>query len=67
VFYNSTNPAAAMILFTIYEFIMNVLLLNIMIASMTSSFGKVTQVGGAWVAVTCYMTTGAHCLAGDEW
>lgn len=35
-----------MILFTIYEFIMNVLLLNIMIASMTSSFGKVTQVGG---------------------
>jgi hypothetical protein len=56
VFYNSTNPAAAMILFSIYEFIMNVLLLNIMIASMTSSFGKVTQVGthrvylsAAWV------------------
>ena len=46
VFYNSTNPTAAMVLFTIYEFIMNVLLLNIMIASMTSSFSKVTQVGG---------------------
>eukprot|EP00879_Flechtneria_rotunda_P030709 GHRR01033380.1.p1 GENE.GHRR01033380.1~~GHRR01033380.1.p1 ORF type:complete len:313 (+),score=66.53 GHRR01033380.1:359-1297(+) len=45
VFYNSTNPAAAMVLFVMFEFIMNVLLLNILIASMTNSFSKVTQVG----------------------
>ncbi|KAI8473618.1 MAG: hypothetical protein J3K34DRAFT_518899 [Monoraphidium minutum] len=43
VFYNSTNPTAAMILFIIFEFVMNVMMLNIMIASMTNSFSKVTQ------------------------
>jgi len=33
-----------MILFLIFEFVMNVMMLNIMIASMTNSFSKVTQV-----------------------
>jgi hypothetical protein len=42
VFYSSTNPSAAMALFIIFEFVMNVMMLNIMIASMTNSFSKVT-------------------------
>jgi hypothetical protein len=44
VFYNSTNPTAAMLLFIAFEFVMNVLLLNVLIASMTNSFSKITQV-----------------------
>jgi hypothetical protein len=43
VFYGSTNPTAAMVLFIMFEFVMNVLLLNVLIASMTSSFSKITQ------------------------
>ncbi|WIA29571.1 hypothetical protein OEZ86_012064 [Tetradesmus obliquus] len=43
VFYNSTNPTAAMLLFIAFEFVMNVLLLNVLIASMTNSFSKITQ------------------------
>lgn len=46
VFYSSTNPTAAMILFVIFEFMMNVLLLNVLIASMTNSFSKIAQVRG---------------------
>jgi hypothetical protein len=45
VFYSSKNPTAAMCLFIIFEFVMNVMMLNIMIASMANSFSKVTQVG----------------------
>jgi hypothetical protein len=45
VFYNSTNPTAAMLLFIAFEFVVNVLLLNVLIASMTNSFAKITQVG----------------------
>lgn len=44
VFYNSTNPTAAMLLFIAFEFVMNVLMLNVLIASMTNSFSKLTQV-----------------------
>jgi hypothetical protein len=44
VFYNSTNPTAAMLLFIMFEFVMNVLLFNVLIASMTNSFSKITQV-----------------------
>eukprot|EP00775_Hariotina_reticulata_P003763 gene3763-4022_t len=43
VFYNSTNPTAAMLLFIMFEFVMNVLLFNVLIASMTNSFSKITQ------------------------
>ncbi len=41
VLYDSTNPVASVCLFLIYEFIMCVMLLNIMIAIMASSFSKV--------------------------
>ncbi|GBF90826.1 transient receptor potential channel protein [Raphidocelis subcapitata] len=43
VLYSSTNPTAAMLLFMLFEFVMNVMMLNIMIASMTNSLSKVTQ------------------------
>jgi hypothetical protein len=33
-----------MLLFIAFEFVMNVLLLNVLIASMTNSFSKITQV-----------------------
>jgi hypothetical protein len=49
VFYNSTNPTAAMLLLIAFEFVMNVLLLNVLIASMTNSFSKITQVTSATV------------------
>ncbi|KAL6754495.1 hypothetical protein V8C86DRAFT_331024 [Haematococcus lacustris] len=42
IFYNSTNPVSAMLLFIVFEFVMNVMLLNIMIAVMTSSLSKAT-------------------------
>ncbi|GAX81542.1 hypothetical protein CEUSTIGMA_g8970.t1 [Chlamydomonas eustigma] len=38
--YNSTNPSAAMLLFIIYEYVMNIMLLNVMIAIMASSFNR---------------------------
>jgi hypothetical protein len=53
VFYNSTNPTAAMLLFIAFEFVMNVLLLNVLIASMTNSFSKITQVGTGRCPADC--------------
>ncbi|KAJ9510387.1 hypothetical protein QJQ45_015853 [Haematococcus lacustris] len=46
IFYNSTNPVSAMLLFIVFEFVMNVMLLNIMIAVMTSSLSKATREEG---------------------
>lgn len=59
VFYGSTNPTAAMILFIMFEFVMNVLLLNILIASMTSSFSKITQVRNFWCQISTTLSPGA--------
>eukprot|EP00198_Chlamydomonas_reinhardtii_P003193 XP_001692529.1 predicted protein [Chlamydomonas reinhardtii] len=42
VLYNSTHPFMAMLLFMAYELMVAVLLLNIMIALMTSAFSRVT-------------------------
>jgi hypothetical protein len=43
VLYGSSNPNAAMVLFMVFEFIMNVMMLNILIAVMTNSFAKVSE------------------------
>lgn len=54
-----------MILFILFEFITYILMLNIMIASMTSSFAKVTQVC-FWAAVSllnyCLSSNHTQCL-----
>lgn len=42
-FYGSSNPVATMILFVIFEFIVYIILLNVLIAVMTSAFNKVTE------------------------
>jgi len=67
VFYNSTNPTAAMLLFIMFEFVMNVLLFNVLIASMTNSFSKITQVSclasqRPWSATQLIMFTDLHLL-----
>jgi len=67
VFYNSTNPTAAMLLFIMFEFVMNVLLFNVLIASMTNSFSKITQVSclasqRPWSATQLIMFADLHLL-----
>lgn len=57
VLYNSTNPRAALLLWTTFEFIISVLLLNVLIAVMTASFNKVTQDEGLR-----YLCTKAHII-----
>lgn len=42
VFYRSKNNVAAVIFFLVYESIMAIMLLNLLIAIMTDSYGKVT-------------------------
>lgn len=78
VLYGSSNPNAAMVLFMVFEFIMNVMMLNILIAVMTNSFAKVSEgealrflrhraeVGGSlagWLGCACVRTGAAAAAA----
>lgn len=46
VFYESENAVAVIIFFVIYESIMAIMLLNLLIAIMTDSYGKVELLDG---------------------
>lgn len=42
-FYQSSNPAMSVTLFTIYTFVVNIVLVNLLIAIMTNTYSKVTE------------------------